>query len=167
MKPPKSMSNMCQLCLVVKDIRKAMRHYVSLGIGPFKVYKMDTRDMEGVTYKGKPADYSIEVAWAKLGAWTFEIIQPMRGQNIYKDWMAEHGEGLHHLGIYLKPEEFADGCRFLEGQGYSQTMGGPIYANDRTGDFRYYDTREEYGAILELLDMPEDLGEPNYNYPEA
>jgi len=166
MKLPESMSNMCQICLLVKDIRASMDFYASIGIGPFKVYAMDTRDMEGVTYRGKPADYSLEVAWTQVGPWTLELLQPMRGDNIYKDWMKKHGEGLHHFGIYLKPEDYADGCKFLESQGCPQIMGGPINAKDRDGNFDYFDTQEKYGTIFELLDMPDDLGEPSYVYPE-
>src|SRR5687768_11038190 len=98
---PKGLANICQVCLVVKDIKKSMSQYVALGVGPFKVYSQDTRDLPGVTYRGAPADYSLEVAWGKLGEWTFEILQPIRGPSIYNEFLDRHGEGLHHLGIYV------------------------------------------------------------------
>ncbi len=163
---PKALSNMCQICLLVKDIKKSMDCYASLGIGPFKVYAMDTRDMKGVTYRGKPADYSLEVAWVQVGSWTLELIQPMRGENIYKEFMKKHGEGLHHTGVYLRTEEYNAAQKFLESQGCPQIMGGPIYGKDKTGRFDYFDTQDQYGTILELLDMPKDLGEPDYIYPQ-
>ena len=94
----RSLSNICQICFVVTDLKKTMRHYAALGVGPFKVYSMDTRDMTGVTYRGKPADYSLEVAWASLGSWTLELIAPKRGKNIYTEFLEKHGDGIHHQG---------------------------------------------------------------------
>ena len=164
MAAPKALSNIRQICLLVRDIKKSMDYYASLGIGPFKVYAMDTRDMEGVTYRGEPADYSLEVAWAQLGSWTLEVLEPKRGENIYKEFMKKHGEGLHHMGIYV--DDYESACNFLVSLGCEQIMGGPIYGKDKTGRFDYFDTEKEYGTVLELLDMPKDLGEPDYIYPE-
>lgn len=162
--PLKELSNISQICLVVKDIKATMAHYASLGVGPFDVYAMDTRDMTGVTYRGKPADYSLKVAWATLGSWTFEVIEPKRGMNIYKEFMDEHGEGLHHYGIYV--DDYQAALADFAKRGYESIMGGPIVGIDKTGRFDYFDTAKEFGTVLELLDMPEKLGEPTYIYPE-
>lgn len=159
----KILSNICQMCLVTKDLKSTMQHYVSLGIGPFKVYSMDTRDMKGVTYRGEPADYSLNVAWAQLGSWSFEIIEPKRGKNIYTEFLEKHGEGIQHLGIYVDDYDAAY-AEFVK-QGFMQIQGGPIDGVDRTGRFDYFETEARYGTILELLDVPADLGEPDYIYP--
>jgi hypothetical protein len=159
----KPLSNICQICIVTRDLKSMMRHYSALGVGPFRVYSMDTRKMEGVTYRGEPADYALYVAWAELGSWTFEIIEPTRGKSIYAEFLERHGEGIQHLGIYVKDYQAAYN-EFLN-QGFEQIQGGPIDGIDRTGRFDYFDTEDRYGTILELLDMPEDLGEPDYIYP--
>ena len=31
------------------------------------------------------------------GPIVFELIQPLDGPSIYKEWLDEHGEGLHHV----------------------------------------------------------------------
>ena len=41
-----------------------------------------------------------------------------------------------------------------------------IYGNDRHGRFDYFEADREYGILLELLDMPEVYGQPDYVYPE-
>ena len=163
----KSMLNIRQVCFVVKDMKAMMACYASLGVGPFKVYSMDTREMTGVTYRGKPAEYSLDVAWAPLGPWALELLQPKRGQSIYTEFLEKHGEGLHHLGIYLDADEYEAGYTQLVEQGFEQIQGGPIDGLDRVGRFDYFQTEAGFGIILELLDMPGDLGEPAYVYPET
>ena len=164
MKSKETLSNICQICIVTRDVDKMMERYRSLGVGPFKVYSMDTREMEGVVYRGRPADYSLKVAWAKLGSWTLEIIEPIRGENIYTEYLDKHGAGIHHLGIYVDDYKAAD--EELARQGYKTIQGGPIEGLDKTGRFDYYQTEKEFGVVLELLDFPEDIGEPDYIYPK-
>jgi hypothetical protein len=160
----RDVSNICQICFVTRDIKKLMKHFSSLGVSPFRVYSMDTRAMEGVTYRGKPADYSIKVAWSQLGSWTLELIEPTRGENIYTEFLNSHGEGIHHLGMYV--DDYQRACQTLAQKGYAQTQGGPIEGKDKTGRFDYFETEGDFGTALELLDMPNDIGEPEYVYPE-
>lgn len=157
-----TLSNICQICILTKDLKKTMKQLALLGVGPFKVYTMDTRNMSGVTYRGKPADYSLEVAWAPLGSWTLEVLAPKRGKNIYTEFIERHGEGLHHIGIYV--DDYDTAYTELLKQGYRQIQGGPIDGIDKTGRFDYFDSRKG-GAIIELLDMPNNLGKPAYIYP--
>ena len=30
-----------------------------------------------------------------------ELIQPLEGDSIHRDWLAERGEGLHHVGVVV------------------------------------------------------------------
>ena len=30
-----------------------------------------------------------------------ELIQPLEGASIHRDWLAERGEGLHHIGVVV------------------------------------------------------------------
>ncbi len=163
-----SLANWCQLGFVAKDLKVMIARLVAVGIGPFKIYSMDTQDMEAVNYRGTPADYSLEVAMAEIASWTVEIIVPVRGgKNIYTEYLDKQPEGgLHHLGTYLTPTEYEAAYRYLEQLGYAQIQGGPIYGDDRHGRFDYFEADREYGILLELLDMPEIYGQPQYVYPE-
>ena len=163
MSEPRTLSNICQVCLVVKDLRAAMDKYASLGIGPFSVYTVDTKMLPGVTYRGAAANYRAQVAMAKIGTLWLELMEHQEGENIYKEHLQKHGEGLHHFGIFV--DDYKAACDHLTGQGYRQIMGGPIIGKDREGRFDYFETEKGYGAIIELLDMPDDLGKPTYTYP--
>jgi hypothetical protein len=166
----KSLADWCQLGFVAPDAKTMMDRLVAIGFGPFKVYNVESRNWEGVNYRGAAAeDYALEVCMADLGAWDVEIIVPLpgSGRTIYTEYLDKQPEGgLHHLGTYLPPDEYAASYNYLEGLGYAQIQGGPILGNDRNGQFDYFESGHEYGILLELLDMPEVYGNPDYEYPE-
>ncbi len=74
---------LCQICIVVKDLQATIEQYALLGFGPFRVYSVDTTNMTGITYRGEPADYSVIVASGNMGPLDLEVIQPTRGKNCY------------------------------------------------------------------------------------
>jgi hypothetical protein len=140
-----------------------MRHFAALGVGPFKVYSMDTREMTGVTYRGKPADYSLEVAWASLGSWTLELIASKRGENIYTEFREKHGDGIHHLGMYL--DDYQQGYDQLIGMGYDQIQGGRLKAWTRLEDSIISTRRRITGRFLSFSIFPRILENLNIYIP--
>ena len=34
-----------------------------------------------------------------VGDMGFELLQPLEGPSIYREWLDEHGEGLHHFAV--------------------------------------------------------------------
>ena len=48
-------------------------------------------------YHGQPADFTARMAFAELGPIELELIQPLAGESIWADFLAEHGPGLHHI----------------------------------------------------------------------
>ena len=91
-----------QVCLVVRDVEKAVRHFEDLiGVGPFSVYTVDSKEMPGVTYRGLPGDYCVKVAMTKVGGGVIELIENQRGKNIYTEFLEKHGEGIHHIAVQV------------------------------------------------------------------
>ena len=89
------------------------------------------------------------------------------GRTIYGEYLAEQpAGGLHHVGAYLAVDQYDAAYRYLEGIGYPQIQGGPILGNDRNGRFDYLESDAQLGLTLELLDMPEVYGTPDYEYPQ-
>jgi len=88
-----------QVSIVVEDMDRAIGYYSSVfGIGPFRVIDID---LEGVLLRGKPTSTTIKVAFAKSGPLQVELIQPVKGKNIYTEFLDSKGEGLHHLGFQV------------------------------------------------------------------
>ena len=92
------LNKVSQVAIVVNDIDKAMKFYwEELGVGPWKIWEYGyplTRDM---TYRGKPVNHRFEGAETMLGGMGFELVMPLEGETIYKDFLDKKGEGLHHI----------------------------------------------------------------------
>ena len=60
-----SLGNWKQLGFVAPDAKAMMDRLSAVGFGPFKVYRVDSGDWEGVNYRGAPAErYALEVCMA-------------------------------------------------------------------------------------------------------
>jgi len=59
------------------------------------------------SYLGAPADFVASISLSYLGDMQLELIAPVRGENIYSDFLRECGPGLHHICTEAEsPEEF-------------------------------------------------------------
>jgi methylmalonyl-CoA/ethylmalonyl-CoA epimerase len=144
-----------QICVVVENLDEAMKRYSDLlGIGPFLIYSVDSTEL-GVTREGEPTDYKVRVGMAKLGGAVLELLENLRGQTIWKDFYDKHGEGMHHIGLFVKNYPVALAA-FVD-RGFKITVDGPIAGEARTGRFTYIESQERLGTTFELLDFPEDL----------
>lgn len=62
---------------------------------------------DACSYRGKPADFVANISLSYLGDMQLELIQPVRGENIYSDFLRDSGPGLHHVCIEAEsPEQF-------------------------------------------------------------
>jgi hypothetical protein len=153
-----------QIGIVVKDLNEAMKKYHTLlGVGPFRGFVVDSNDLPGITYRGKPADYQVRLAMAQVGDYSIELIDNRRGENSYTEFFSKHGEGVHHFGIF--PNHYEAAYNRLAEQGYTHLQGGPIYGKNRNGKFDYFETEKDFGVILELLDVPEDPENASIFFP--
>ncbi|OJZ74198.1 lactoylglutathione lyase [Mycobacterium paraffinicum] len=62
---------------------------------------------ESCSYLGEPADFVASISLSYLGDMQLELIQPVRGKNIYSDFLRDSGQGLHHICMEAEsPEQF-------------------------------------------------------------
>ena len=70
------------------------------------------------SYRGKPADFVASISLSYLGDMQLELIEPVRGENIYSDFLRESGAGLHHICVEAaSPEQFDAALAEAAGQG--------------------------------------------------
>lgn len=90
-----------QIGVVVNDLDKAIKHYESLGIGPFQ--PLIPTYTNRVLW-GKPVvpidSVKIKIAVARLGPVEIELIQPIEGDSHWKRFLDTKGEGIQHLGFF-------------------------------------------------------------------
>ena len=133
------------LAVVVKDMDKALAFY-SKAFG-IKFEEVQQHDLPpDVIYKGKPSPYTMKVTFGKMGPVRLEMVQVVKGQCIYTDFIKKHGEGIHHLGFEV--EDLDKEVANAKSQGlklicYLKMMG--IMA------FAHFDAAKTDGVRIELV----------------
>jgi methylmalonyl-CoA/ethylmalonyl-CoA epimerase len=97
-----------QVAIVVRDLERSVKAYADvLGIGPWTAYELGPDVLQDMEYQGEPARFGLRHALAWDGDTQLELVEPTGGPSIFSDHLAEHGEGLHHVGIYVPDHALA------------------------------------------------------------
>ncbi len=154
-----------QVAVVVRDLDQSMERYTNeLGIGPWAVYTFAPDWIRDMTFRGKEQGYVMKLAICNVGPIMYELIEPVQGPNAYEEFLNEHGEGLHHLGYFV--EDIDAEISKMESQGFSLLQSGRGFGTANDGAYAYFDTERTFGCILEALQMPPEMPEPERIYPE-
>ena len=153
-----------QVAILVPDLMEAIKHfYEDWGVGPWKIFTYGKPTCKETTYYGKPADYQMRLGLSMAGPMRFELIQPLSGDSIYADFIAEHGYGVHHFGLLVDdmPTAMAD----ARAAGYEVIMDGSGFGLKGDGHYAYLDTEDKLYVTLELIDQPKERQTPEAIYP--
>lgn len=153
-----------QICVVTEDFFRTIDGFVKLGVGPWRVYTFGPHSVSEQTYRGKPGDYSMRLALAFSGNMMWEVIQPLEGDSIYKDWLKQHGEGIQHVAQSCGSLAFEAQIREFERRGLTVIQSGFWRKEVR---YAYVSTDDLTGVVMELIGWPENytLPEPEQWYP--
>ena len=153
-----------QICMIVKDLDKAVKAYWELfGVGPWRFYTYGKPQLKRLSYRGKPGDYQMRLALARMGALQIELIEPLEGDSIYADFVEEHGYGLHHIAVVV--EDMASAVAQAQAAGLSVTQDGAGFGPDGDGAYAYLDTEDKIGTTIELIERPKRARPPDRVYP--
>jgi hypothetical protein len=135
-----------QIGILVRDIEKAVRLYE--GLLNFSVPLNIVEQSSTVTYKGKEVTFKMRKIMQNFGGKQLEIVQLVEstGDHLYKEFLDEGKEGLHHLGIYTKnADQLMDHFKKEYGIDVAQTgKAGKV-------NFYYLDTKDTLGFYFELI----------------
>jgi methylmalonyl-CoA/ethylmalonyl-CoA epimerase len=148
---PKDVFKKCiQVGVVIRDIEAKIANLSkTFGIGPWRLIDFpppDRPDMQRF-YHGEPADYTARLAFADLGTVELELIEPIEGKSIWKDFLDQHGEGIHHIRFNTLDEKplLAD----MANEGIEVLQWG---AGTRPGTaYFYFGSEEQIGFTLEIM----------------
>jgi methylmalonyl-CoA/ethylmalonyl-CoA epimerase len=131
-----------QIGVVVEDLDRTMAFYEStFGIGPWDIREVGAPN---VWDRGEEKFIKARLGFATLGQVEIELIQILEGDSMHLQFLREHGEGLHHVGFFVK-----DFAAKLE---QAQAMGLQVLQKDPFGQaYAYLDTRQPGGIIFELI----------------
>ncbi len=118
--------------------------------------------MQDFTYRGRPADYSIEIALTGTAP-QFELVEVSGKDSLRQEWIDTHGYGIQHLG--MRVDDVAAITAEMTGAGYGVLQSGHGYGLVGDGAFVYVDTLADYGFILEAIEVPAQRREPDFVFP--
>ena len=85
------------LGLVVADTGRTIDFYHKVvGLPPFRV---SVFPMKNATYRDKLIDASFKASFSDLGEGSLTLIQPLKGDSPFSEFLVAHGEGMHHLRL--------------------------------------------------------------------
>lgn len=162
--PAAGIGSVDQVAVVVRDLDAAMERYANeFGLGPWAVYTFSPDWIRDMTFRGASQGYTMKLALADVGGMMYELIEQVQGPNSYEEFLNEHGEGLHHLGYFVDDLDAA--IRYMEGKGYSLLQSGRGMGVDDDGGYAYFETEGALGCIVEAIQMPRQMPDPEYTYP--
>jgi len=128
-------SRVDQIGVVVKDVERTARFYEKL----LKQELLPPIEFETGNVK-------LKIVFFQLGEVQLELIQVLEGENVHTKFLREKGEGLHHIGFFVKnlEEELAA----LKNEGIEVLWRGEALGVTK---FAYLDTEKTLGIILELI----------------
>jgi methylmalonyl-CoA/ethylmalonyl-CoA epimerase len=138
MRTIKGLAPIMQLAFVPRDVDAAITYWTkTMGVGPF--FSLPHIDYKAARYRGQPSHVDFSVWIGYWGELQIELIQQhCASPSIYKAWLDEGREGVHHVcqlvdsiaearaaslaaGGRIEQEIFLDGAEAI----YVDTGGGP------------------------------------------
>ena len=138
-----------QIGIVVNDLHAFTEELNRLfGIGPFRIMEWPVEGIDPEsTYHGHKGDFRLLLAFASVGKIQIEIVQPLEGENIYSDYLRDHGPGIHHFRMTIP--EFDKGVQAMIDDGIKHIASGTgVHVGSR---WAYFDTTNKLeGVTVEL-----------------
>lgn len=155
--PDGFLGDLSQIGIVTHDLKRTVNRLLTTGIGPWRTYTFDSATCTDIQYMGQATDTAAKIALANMPGLLWEVIQPLRGPNVYSDFLIEHGEGMHHLLFKCNGYSWQEKTAAFAAAGYRCTQSGKWQG---TMSYAYYDTDRTSGVLIEITDIPSDWKRP-------
>jgi catechol 2,3-dioxygenase-like lactoylglutathione lyase family enzyme len=152
-----------QIAFVVRDLEDALSRYTHvLGGAPWRIFTFSAAIHREAAYRGGPTDFSVRLALNGTSP-QYELIEPVRGPGVHGDWLAERGEGFHHVGVLVDSLEAT--VERMARAGYEAVQTGAGFGAAGDGRYAYFDTARDLGFLVEAVEPPERMPEPDRIWP--
>lgn len=152
-----------QIGIVVRDLEEAMESYATLGIEPWDVFRCEPPEEQTLssevpegeklsqltnrTYFGSDGDFAMRLAFSDVGGTQMELVEPLKGTSLFTDHLAEHGQGIQHVGCFAYEDTYSI-VETFENAGMSVIQSGKITYKDRESEWWYFDTEERLNGVI-------------------
>jgi len=152
-----------QIAFVVRDLDAALARYTRvLGGAPWRVFTFSAAIHCEAAYRGGPTDFSARLALNGTSP-QYELIEPQRGPGVHGDWLEERGEGFHHVGVIV--DSLEDTVERMAAAGYAAVQTGSGFGAAGDGAYAYFDTVHDLGFLVEAVEPPERMPDPDRIWP--
>ena len=138
-----------QIGIVVRDIETTKRKFADFfGIDPPPTVDSGAYEITGTIVEGQPApDAACLMAFFDVGI-QLELIQPNEFRSTWRDFLDEHGEGIHHIAFAVKDSD--QQISAMEAFGTKLVQRGKY--GDGSGEYSYLDATKDMKLVIELLE---------------
>jgi methylmalonyl-CoA/ethylmalonyl-CoA epimerase len=152
-----------QISIVVRDLEATLATYVDeYGIGPWEIYEFNPETVSEMSRDDAPSAFRFRIAVTMVGSVQWELVQPLEDKGVFAEFLAERGEGVHHVAVGGRA--YPETLEAMRTKGRRMLQGG--HYNGVT--FAYMSTGDDLGVITEIFDWPDGLTqEPDAIYPPA
>lgn len=147
---PVEQKSVSHIGLVVRDAAGVKHYWQNLGFPGFELEHATPRDDS--RYRGQPLWLAFEVGFQRIGAISYEWIQPPSTPgNIYEDFLERHGQGIQHIGMPV--DDLSKATVAYEKLGFSIWQAGAWgdVGKPDSGQYHYMDTDKVGGVSVELI----------------
>lgn len=144
-----------QIGIVVRDLDTTIKHYVDdCGIGPWQRHaELTPENAKDVRIDGQPAPlWRVAAASTMVGQVMWELIEPRDDDSIFARFLAEKGEGVHHIAVATP--NFAEAVAASAKRGHAPALSGTFSGIE----VAYLPTDRDLGVLLEIFDGLPDVG---------
>ena len=148
MKKPLDTATVTQVAIVVRDIEKSAQVFAEfLGLPVPQIKPTGTLDVALTRYRGKPTEARAKLAFFDIGqGLRLELIEPDEHPSTWREYLDEHGEGVHHIAFGIKGMKEKIGRLEAEGMPLVQT------GEYKGGRYAYIDAVGKLKTVIELLE---------------
>lgn len=139
---------MTQVGIIVDDIEQASQAWANfLGLEEVPgVSVAKGHESRPTTFRGNPSNSSAKLAFFQLPNLTIELIEPLEGPSTWREFLEEHGPGIHHIAFNV--DNMKQSVKLFEDAGIKEVQHGGW----GTGEYAYMDGAGSLELIIELLE---------------
>jgi catechol 2,3-dioxygenase-like lactoylglutathione lyase family enzyme len=126
----------------------AVEDFTQVIITDFPPKEMKREDVQ-LFYHGQKNWFTARFCFIKMGNSEIELIQPVEGESVWKDFLQENGEGIHHLKYEV--DSLNDAMEFFRSKGIPCIQYGSAVGKNLGKTWAYFDTTKELGYVIEVL----------------
>jgi catechol 2,3-dioxygenase-like lactoylglutathione lyase family enzyme len=128
-----------QIGIIVRDIEATARTYAEFfGMEMPEINWTDIPEKARTQYRGEPTNARAKLAFMNMGSLQLELIEPDEHPSTWREYLDEHGEGVHHIAFFVK--------------GMKEKIALVQYGEYTGGRYAYMDTFPQLKVMLELLE---------------